>query len=67
MSPSNAIDDLQYLPIFCVLCMSNSGSNSSPKNRFLLPPHTAAAGPEDLSTHMGPVAVVEFELATSIH
>ena len=31
-----------------------------------IPPHTAAAGPEDLSTHMGPIAVVEFELATSI-
>lgn len=67
MSPSNAIDDLQYLPILWVLCMSNSGSNSYPKNSFLLPPHTAAAGAKDLSTHMGPIAVVEFELATSLH
>ena len=47
--------------------MSNSGSNSYPKNGFLLPSHTAAAGAEDLSTHMGPIAVVEFELATSMH
>lgn len=67
MSPSNAMDDLEYRPVFWVLCMSNSGSNSYPKNGFLLPSHTAAAGAEDLSTHMGPIAVVAFELATSMH
>lgn len=49
-----------------LLCVSNSCSNSYPKNRFLLPPHGAAAGAEDLSTHVGPIAVVEFELETTI-
>lgn len=50
-----------------LLCVSNSCSNSYPKNRFLLLPHMAAAGAEDLSTHMGPIAVVEFELAASMY
>lgn len=50
-----------------LLCVTNSDSNVYPQNRFLLPAHTAAAGARGLSTLMGPIAVVEFELATSIH
>lgn len=50
-----------------LLHVSNSSSNSYPPSSFLLLLHTAAAGAEDLSTHMGPIVVVEFELATSIH
>lgn len=40
---------------------------SNPKKGVLLLPHTALAGVKDLNTHMGPIAVVEFELETSIY